>query len=57
MKIHLLSTCKMAGSEAGWWKGVDNFRNLGVGLRADIEGIEKKYKGKWGGNVREEAES
>ena len=57
MKIHLPSICKIAGSEAGWWKGDDNLRNLGVGLRADTEGIEKKYKGRWGGNVREEAES
>lgn len=48
VKIHLPSTCRMAGSEGGWWKEVlvDDFRNSGVGLRAGIEGM-KKYKGKW----------
>lgn len=48
VKIHLPSTCRMAGSEGGWWKGVlaDNFRNPEVRLRAGIEGM-KKYKGKW----------
>lgn len=47
VKIHLPSTCRMAGNEGGWWKGVleDNFRNPGVGLRAGIGGM-KKYRGK-----------
>ena len=49
MRIHLPSICRMAVSEGGCWKGVsvDNFRNSRVGLRAGIEGMEGKYKGKW----------
>lgn len=49
MRIHLLSVFRMAVSEGGCWKGVSvgNFRNPGVGLRAGIEGIQGKYKGKW----------
>lgn len=47
VKIHLPSTCRLAGSEGGWWKGVlaDNIRNPGVGLKVGIGGM-KKYKGK-----------